>query len=156
VIDRSNVDFFDIFKIMMFPENIKLEPTKKTPWVIFEQGRVFIMGRSISENPGDFYKPLIEWIKGYSENEGERIKVELGFEYINTSSIKWILAFLKAMSEIKDFTRRVRVIWYYEHDDMDMFDLGFILKSFIECPFIAIELDLMNRKSYEKILLYPL
>jgi hypothetical protein len=141
---------------MVLPVNIKIEPTKKTPWIIFERGRIFIMGRSISENPGDFYKPLIEWIKEYPVEESEKIKVELGFEYINTSSIKWILAFLKTMSEMKDFTRKVRVIWYYEHDDLDMFDLGFILKSFIECPFVAIELDLMNRASYEKILLYPL
>jgi len=141
---------------MEYPQNIRIEPTRKMPWVILDRGRIFIMGRSISENPGEFYKPLISWAGEYARGNEEKLMVEMGFEYINTSSIKWILAFLKALAEMKDFEKHVRIIWYYEHDDPDMYDLGSILRTFIDCPFITIEVDLMNRSRYEKILLYPL
>ena len=113
------------------------------------------MGRSIPENPNDFYKPVREWISEYAKNYEERSRIELGFEYINTSSIKWIFTILRELSEMKELVKNANVRWYYEHGDEDMCELGFILRSLVECPFIVVEVDEMNRARYEKILLKP-
>ena len=139
----------------MYPDSFKNNPTKRTPWIILEPGRIFIMGRSIPENPNDFYKPVQEWISKYAQEYTEKSKIELGFEYINTSSIKWIFTILRELSEMKEIVKNASVTWYYEHGDEDMCELGFILRSLVECPFVVVEVDEMNKARYEKILSIP-
>lgn len=110
------------------------------------------MGRSIPENPGDFYRPVQEWVSKYVQNYAGKTKVEFGFEYINTSSTKWIYIILKELSDIKGLSLNVRVTWYYEEGDEDLCELGFILRSLIECPFTLVEVEEMNKAHYDKIL----
>jgi len=136
----------------MYPAIFKNNPTKRTPWIIMEPGRIFIMGRSIPENPNDFYRPIQEWVSKYAHNYQEKSKIELGFEYINTSSIKWIFTILKEISEMREIEKNASVNWYFEHGDEDMCELGFILRSLVECPFVVVEVDEMNKARYEKIL----
>jgi len=137
---------------MMYPDNYKSNPTKRTPWIILEPGLIFIMGRSIPENPNDFYRPVQAWVSKFAQNYAEKTRIELGFEYINTSSIKWIYSILKELSEMKEITKNASVNWYFERGDEDMSELGFILRSLVECPFVVVEVDEMNKSRYEKIL----
>jgi hypothetical protein len=137
---------------MIYPRRFVNEPSKRTPWIILEPGRIFIMGRSIPENPGEFYRPAFEWISKYTQNYSDKTKIEFGFEYINTSSTKWIFTILREFSEMKELVMNARVIWYYEQGDEDMCELGFILCSLVECPFLVVEVDEMNSARYEKIL----
>ncbi len=139
----------------MYPDSIKHNPTKRTPWIILEPGKLFIMGRSIPENPNDFYRPVQDWISMYVQDYNGKSKIDLGFEYINTSSIKWIFTILKELSEMKEIAMNGSIRWYYEHGDEDMCELGFILRSLVECPFVVVEVDEMNRTRYEKILANP-
>jgi len=137
---------------MMYPEKYKSELSKRTPWINMEPGRIFIMGRSIPENPGDFYRPVYTWISDYAVSHIEKSRIDLGFEYINTSSTKWIFNILKELSEMPDVAENVKVTWYYEQGDEDMCELGFILRSLIECPFILVEVEEMSNERYERIL----
>ena len=141
---------------MKYPEKYTSEPTKRTPWIIMEPGRIFIMGRSIPENPGDFFRPIHEWISLYINKNTSKSQIDLGFEYINTSSTKWIYTILKELSEMKEISNNARVVWYYEQGDEDMCELGFILRSLVDCPFIIVEVEEMNRDRYEKILSNPI
>ena len=127
------------------------EPTKRTPRIVLEPGRIFIIGRSIPENPGDFYRPVYEWISIYTSINGSRTTVELGFEYINTSSTKWIYNIIKKIATIENLKSNVRIIWYYDKGDDDMGELGSILKSMVECPFIVIETECMERMPDETL-----
>jgi hypothetical protein len=136
----------------MFPEVLKIDPSKKTPWVILEPGRLFIMGRSIPENPGDFYRPILEWVSDYAHKNTAKTKVEFGFEYVNTSSTKWIYTILKELSEMKGMTSIANFTWFYEQGDDDMYELGQILKTLVECQFSMIEVSEMNKAQYERIL----
>ncbi len=81
-----------------------------------------------------------------------KTKIGLGFEYINTSSTKWIYNILKEVAEMKDISRNVRINWYYEQGDEDMSELGFILRALVDCPFVVIEVDRMNREQYEQFI----
>jgi hypothetical protein len=122
-------------------DNLILEPTKKTPWIILEPGKVIILGRSILENPGEFYRPIHEWVSKYAGESGRITTVQLGFEFVNTTSIKWVYAILKELAKIPDINVRAKISWYYEEGDEDMCDLGFILKSLVNCPFTIIEVE---------------
>ena len=139
---------------MIYPDKYKNDPSKRTPWINMEPGRIFIMGRSIPENPGEFYRPVYKWISEYSGSHIEESNIDLGFEYINTSSTKWIFNILKELSEMENVTEKVKVTWYYEQGDEDMCELGLILHSLIECPFIVVEVKEMNSATYEKILMF--
>jgi len=121
-----------------------IEPTRRTPRIILEPGRFFIVGRSIPENPGEFYRPVYEWISKYVQSQGQRTVVELGFEYINTSSTKWIYNIIKKISSMKDVTGNVSICWYYDAGDEDMCELGFIMKSLVDCQFYVIESEVME------------
>ncbi|MBN2667276.1 MAG: DUF1987 domain-containing protein [Bacteroidales bacterium] len=121
------------------------EPNKRTPRVILEPGRLFIVGRSIPENPGEFYRPVFDWISRYVQVNDQRTGIELGFEYINTSSTKWIYNIIKEISGMKDLVENVTICWYYDAGDEDMCELGFILKSLVDCPFYVIESEVMER-----------
>lgn len=139
----------------MYPGSYKKTPTKRTPWIILKPGRIFIMGRSIPENPSDFYKPVQEWISEYARNCNEKSVIDLGFEYINTSSIKWIFTILRELSEMKEIAKKAKVTWYFEQGDEDMCELGFILRSLVECPFLVLEVVEMKKARYEMILSKP-
>ena len=136
----------------MYPDRFINEPSKRTPWIILEPGKIFIMGRSIPENPGDFYRPVLDWVSTYTLNNLEKTRIDFGFEYINTCSIKWIFALLKELAEMKDLVKNAKVTWYYEQGDDDMCELGIILRSLVECPFVVVEVKEMDRKTFEKFL----
>ncbi len=136
----------------MYPDIYRIEPTRKTPMVFLEPGRIFIMGRSIPENSGDFYKPVFEWLQDHKEKYTGKIVIGLGFEYINTTSAKWIYLILKEIAETKDLLSNGQVNWYYEQGDDDMSELGFILRSLVDCQFVVTEVDKMQRDRYEEII----
>jgi len=136
----------------MFPECYKRESSKKTPRVIIEPGLIFIMGRSIPENPGEFYRTVYEWICEYIKEDNRKTKIGLGFEYINTASIKWVYSILKEVSKMKDLALNSRIYWYYEQSDDDIRELGFILRSLMDCPFVIVEVEEMNGNLYERFL----
>lgn len=120
-------------------KNFSAEPTRRTPAIYLEPGRIVVIGRSISENPGEIYRPAYEWIKAYFRRDHIATKVEFGFEYINTSSTKWIYNIIKEIADSGDIGNDTRIIWYYEKGDEDMCELGFILSSLVECPFTVAE-----------------
>lgn len=136
---------------MKYPAKQVMEPTKRSPWVVLEPGRVLIFGRSILENPGEFYRPVHERISKYVLHGDTKTKIEFGFEYINTSSTKWIYAIFLKLSEIKDLVERAKIVWYYEQGDEDMCDLGYIFKSVVDCPFFVVEVDGISKKSYKQV-----
>jgi hypothetical protein len=128
---------------------IKIEPTKKTPGVHLESGRIIISGRSISESPAEFYRPIHEWIIAYTNESAPMTNILLGFEFINTTSIKWVYAILKELARIPDLSRHAKISWYYEEGDEDMCDLGYILKSLVTCPFHIIEVVDIDKQKFE-------
>jgi hypothetical protein len=46
----------------------------------------------------------------------------------------------------------VKIIWYYDQGDEDMCELGFILRSLVECPFFVIETEGMDRMPDETLI----
>jgi hypothetical protein len=136
----------------MYPEKVYIEPTKRTPWIVLEPGRIFIMGRSIIENPAVFYESGLNWITDFVNDWSGKTKIELGFEYINTGSIKWLYIFLRQLAASKKISDQAEVTWYYEEGDEDMCELGIIIRSLVVCQFNIVEVAEMNDKLYEEFL----
>lgn len=123
-------------------DSLRLENTSKSPSVNLISGLIEIKGRSIPENPKKFYKPIYDWIKKYGINPEPVTTINLNFEYIDTSSSKWVLDLLRLLDDINGKSNtEIKVNWYYEEGDYDMFDLGMHLKSFINIDFEFIETE---------------
>jgi len=136
----------------MYPEKYNIDATRRSPWIVFERGCLFIMGRSIIENPSEFYGPALNWLTSFTREWTGKVKIELGFEYINTGSTKWLYILIRELSELRDIQENLEISWYYEKGDEDMHDLGSILKSLVECQFNMVEVDNMNGRFYRNLM----
>ena len=119
----------------------KADPTKRTPKINLERGRICIAGRSIPVNPGEFYRPVYDWIVDYIHGEIQDTSIEFGFEYINTSSTKWVYNIIKEIASMRELAGNIRIYWYYDKGDDDMCELGLILRSLVDCQFFVIEVE---------------
>lgn len=122
-------------------EIIKIEPTKVTPEVLFLEGHLEIRGRSIPDNPADFYRPLEEWVTAYLARPPVRTRVILSFDFINTASTKWVYAIIRKLAEYTNVHELVSIEWFYEKGDDELYELGQIIHSFIDCPFLYYETE---------------
>jgi hypothetical protein len=120
---------------------IKIEPTKVTPGVLFLEGHLEIRGRSIPENASDFYRPLEEWVTAYINEHAVRTHVILSFDFINTASTKWVYALVKRLALYPNVHEMISIEWFYEKGDDELYELGQIIHSFIDCPFIFYETE---------------
>jgi hypothetical protein len=124
-------------------DNLHLEGSAKTPEVFFDSlsGILLLRGRSIPENSIEFYKPLNDWIDGYSQEANENTSIDIKLEYFNTSSSKCILDLFKKLERLNNGTTKVSVNWYFEVDDEDMAEAGEDYQAIIKLPFSMIEVD---------------
>src|SRR5665648_479733 len=108
----------------MILNNIEIKSTRATPSVTFSEGLLTIRGRSIPEAAAEFYRPLEQWVEKYVTETEVDTRVVLSFDFINTASTKWIYAIIKKLAQYRDVNKRVKVEWYYETGDDELFELG--------------------------------
>lgn len=122
-------------------KELVIKKTPNTPSVIFnpETGLMKIEGRSIPENPGDFFDPLIDWLEEYFENPVKPTNFELNLEYVNSGSSKYLLGIFRILKKKHDEGKNCQINWYYEEDDEAIFSLGEHYKNTIRIPFKLIE-----------------
>lgn len=104
---------------------ILIKATDKTPRIEgdIQTGTLRIAGKSLPENPRDFYKPFSDWLIKFYDTPSNSIRVILDIEYFNTSTSNLLVELLKQLSKMND-SKDVSVVWRYEEDDLDMEDVG--------------------------------
>jgi len=120
---------------------IEIQPTKVTPEVSFREGSLIIRGRSITEGAADFYRPLAEWADRYVADTEVDTRIIFSFDFINTASTKWVYAIIKKLSLYRNVHKHLKIEWFYESGDAELYELGQIIHSFIDCPFIYYETE---------------
>lgn len=111
--------------------------TKTTPSVYFdaENGKISINGRSINENPEEFYKPLDDYIKEYSLKPNHITEVNIQLEYLNAGTTRCMLNIFRTLEDIiKECNKKVVINWYYDKTDEDMAQTGKDYQSLIDIP----------------------
>jgi hypothetical protein len=120
-------------------EDLEIEKTRYTPYIRLREGEIFFEGRSVLSDPYLLYQPVYDWIREYVHTKNDPTKIILKFEYINTSSMKWIFEILKLFLENPEMKNQLNITWYFEEGDEDMRELGEILRSFMSSSFQLIE-----------------
>lgn len=103
-------------------KTLEIKSTNSTPSIFFnDKGILIISGRSLPENPINFYKDILGEISKYVELNKGKLCVTFEFEYINTSSTRCLLDLFKIVLKNK---QGFLVTWKYEEGDDEMLELG--------------------------------
>ena len=87
-------------------------------------GKLNIEGRSIPEDPGEFFDRLIDWINSYFSNPVEETVLSINLEYINSGSSKYMLELLRIFKVNHEKGTKVLVKWFFEEGDESIEELG--------------------------------
>lgn len=124
-------------------ENLEInldESSDLIPVVNFEvnTGRCSISGYSSPENPLVFYTALTKWLDDYFKQK-PTIVFDFKLEYFNTASSKGILGVIQKLKEYQLTGGQVKANWYYEEDDLDMYEEGedYVKDTELELNFIT-------------------
>lgn len=117
--------------------DLHIPKSSNTPKVDFsaKEGIMHIEGRSIPENPNEFYKPIILWTSEYFNNPLPITEFVFKLEYINSGSSKSLLEFLRAIKEQHSKGNSCIVKWHYEEDDEAVQELGEHYQYTLKIPF---------------------
>ena len=100
-------------------EPIILEKTKNSPEIILDKAnKAFkIAGRSIVEDPGEFYAPVYDWLEEYVKEPLPHTDFIFDLEYFNSSSARQIMEIIMLLEKIGQTGNTVKVSWLYEEGD---------------------------------------
>jgi len=121
--------------------DLYLKKTFNSPEVAFiaSRGELLVEGRSIPEDPGDFFDRLILWLNDYFLDPAEQTVMNIKLEYINSGSSKYMLELLRILKVNHEKGRNILVKWYYEEGDESIEELGQHYEQTMQIPFEIIE-----------------
>jgi hypothetical protein len=113
-------------------DSIVLNSTSDTPKIVCtDDGTITIIGRSLTEDPLTFYKPILDWVQQLNV---ENIEINVRLEYLNTSSSLQIYNLLE-LAKKNPRKNSIIVRWYYDMLDEDGRSLGEEFEAMLEVPF---------------------
>ena len=118
-----------------------LSKTFNTPEVELHpyEGILKIEGRSIPEDPGEFYNSIITKLEEYYLEPTAVTRLEIKLEYINSGSSKYLLELLRVVKVNYDKGKDCIVNWYYEEQDESIHELGLHYQNTFHIPFKLID-----------------
>ncbi len=122
-------------------ENLQIKATSSTPKVDFDHltGKLFIEGRAIPENPGDFFKIIVDWLERYFLGPAIKTQMVINLEYVNSGSSKYLLGVFKVLKSAWKKGVDIEVFWLYEEDDEAIEGLGDHYRTTVGVPFVLKE-----------------
>ncbi len=110
---------------------LEIESAKRTPYVKFDldKGTLEITGSILLENPTKFFDTILEYVDEYLLNPQPDTQILLHIEYYNTYASKLLLFLLKKMQKLSKLDLNVSLVWLYEEDDEDMYEVGVTYKE---------------------------
>lgn len=129
-------------------ESLIIEATEDTPLVYFspEESKFLIEKSSLPENAVEYYSPIIDWLKQYSQSPNPITVFDFSLDYLNTASSKQIFEVIMMINKIagaSDVTLR----WHYDSIDEDMLGLGKRFSHLVKVKFEFIEYE--NEDDFE-------
>jgi len=123
-------------------ENITISPTKKSFGITCngEKGIIDITGISYPENAIEFFTPVLDWVKQFTENNNMPLLLQFKVNYYNTSSSKYLFKMLEILEKYYNKGNKVEVKWYYCEGEEDMLESWKEMMEEFKLPY-SIEMD---------------
>ncbi|NOQ72560.1 MAG: DUF1987 domain-containing protein [Crocinitomix sp.] len=121
-------------------EKLIIKGTRETPNIELNKdtGLFKIEGRSLPENAFEFYRPLVNWMKEYSQEPSPSTHLILSIEYLNSGSLKQIFRIIYMLEDLIEMGSDAKITWKYNIGDELMLEKGKEFKQFLE---ILIDLE---------------
>jgi len=119
----------------MITDEVHILPTKKTPEVILNpEGFIKIKGRAIDESRAGVPEQIVKWIDAYLLDPAESTEVIIALEFLNSFNTIILTANLKKISLVIQQGKKLVVRWYYDEDDLDLFERGEYIAATLNIP----------------------
>jgi hypothetical protein len=116
-------------------DEIHILPTSTTPEVILNpKGIIKIKGRAIDERRPNISPQIKEWIDAYVLDPPESTEVTVALEFLNSFNTLLLTATLKSIAQVVQRRKQLIIRWFYEEDDVDLFERGEYISSAINVP----------------------
>jgi hypothetical protein len=118
-------------------ETLLINDSPQTPFIHFDNGSgvMQIKGRSIPDQPDEFWGPILSWFDSYVSSPAKNTTVMIDLEYFNISSSKRIFFLLYKLNELAENGFNVKVEWLYRESDDDMYEVGQDYAYMVKVPF---------------------
>jgi len=116
-------------------EKVHILPTGTTPeYLLDPAGFIKIKGRAIDESRRNSPEQINEWIDKYVLDPAETTKVTIALEFLNSFNTIILTNTLKQITKVTEKGGKLIIHWFYEEDDIDIFERGEYISSLIGVP----------------------
>lgn len=123
-------------------DKVHILPTNTTPEVMLDpRGFIKIKGRAIDERRSKSPEQITDWIDAYVLNPAGMTEVTVALEFLNSFNTLIITSLLRKIVQVIQHGKNITVKWYYEEDDVDLFERGEYISNTIDVPFEFIATD---------------
>jgi len=122
---------------MVMVKSLRIPPTNESLEITLDKdmGRFEFYGKSLPENPNEFFEPVLAWFREYVKEPNKETILVFKMEYFNTASSKRLLDVLSICYEIHKKKQSIIVNWYYRFNDEDMKETGESFSEIVHLPF---------------------
>ncbi len=124
----------------MHLKKLYIKQTYRTPLIEFTDGKLWIWGTFVPENPAEFYLPLHDWIEEYSANPTAETVVDLGVRYTRGYWMPYIEKLLQELIMLHNEQHQVIINWHFSTDSIDV-KAGEYLSGKLNYPFNFVEAE---------------
>ncbi len=123
-------------------KNLIIDPTKTSFGIIFnaKEATLNISGTSYPDNAIEFFRPILDWVKNFTETRTDPLLLQFKVNYFNTSSSKYLLKMLEMIESYHAKGNGVEIIWHYFDGEEDMLETWKELINELELPY-KVEMD---------------
>ena len=108
-------------------DSLVIEESFRTPKVVLnpEGGEFVFSGRSLPENPNEFYDPILKWMETYKSDPVQNAEFEFRMTYFNTASSKVFFSIFQIIDKVNTSKpgSNNKIIIFANDDDEDLIEL---------------------------------
>ncbi len=120
-----------------------IDRTETSPQIDLDldHGVIDFIGRSLPNNPENFYSRVYRWIDEYLQEPKEHTTVNMKLDYLDTSSSKHLYNIFQRLNTVNERGQLVQVNWHYESGDEEMAETGKDYESLFRMDFRFVEVE---------------
>jgi hypothetical protein len=116
-------------------DKVHILPTAKTPeYLLDPEGIIKVKGRAIDESRTGIPEQVMNWTDSYLLHPADSSEIIIALEFLNSFNTIVLTSILKKFSQLILQKKKLNIQWYYEEDDVDIFDRGAYISSVINVP----------------------
>jgi hypothetical protein len=123
--------------------NLSLPGSQSSPAIRadWNAGVVVMSGESYPENSFEIYDQLIQWIDSYLSKADRSLTLELHLNYLNTSSIRFMIDIFDMLEVAHGNDKEVLVQWMFDDRNPRSAELGAEFKEDYTFPFLILSIN---------------